>query len=159
MDVAAGNGHLELVKWLHEHEKEGCTKHAIDSAAGNGHLEVVKFLHENRTEGCSQIASLVAAMNGNLEMLKYLHENGLSLPLDSLLPTAAGMERLEIIKYIHENGPEHDTGGWLSCWGVAVSERKEGVIKFMLENRRTACNIKEGGDYVRGFLNEYLNEE
>ena len=53
MDYAAKNGHLEVVKCLHENRTEGCTKDAMDWAAKNGHLEVVKWLHDNRTEGCT----------------------------------------------------------------------------------------------------------
>jgi|SRR5215217_1642274 len=56
-DWAAYNGHLEVVKWLHENRTEGwCTKDAMDCAARGGHLEIVKWLHENRAETpcCSQ---------------------------------------------------------------------------------------------------------
>ena len=53
MDLAAFDGHLEVIKWLHENRTEGCTTDAMNWAAQNGHLEVVKFLHEHRTEGCT----------------------------------------------------------------------------------------------------------
>lgn len=49
-DVAAQNGHLELLKA--GHAKDFSTR-AMDIAAANGHLEVVKWLHENRMEGCT----------------------------------------------------------------------------------------------------------
>lgn len=39
---AASEGHLELVKWLHEHRTEGCTTRAMDGAAAKGSLEVVQ---------------------------------------------------------------------------------------------------------------------
>jgi hypothetical protein len=51
MNYAASNGHLQVVKWLHEYRTEGCTAKAMDLAARNGYLEVIKWLHENRTEG------------------------------------------------------------------------------------------------------------
>ncbi|CAN0442462.1 unnamed protein product, partial [Discosporangium mesarthrocarpum] len=42
MDMAAANGHLDVVKWLHKHRPSvGCTTNAMDSAAERGHLEVV----------------------------------------------------------------------------------------------------------------------
>jgi len=53
---AAKNGHLEVVKWLHENRKEGSTTKAMDFAAEYGHLEILKFLHENRKEGCTERA-------------------------------------------------------------------------------------------------------
>lgn len=49
-DVAAENGHLELLK--SGQAKEFSTQ-AMDLAAAEGHLEVVKWLHENRKEGCT----------------------------------------------------------------------------------------------------------
>ena len=45
-------------------------------AAGNGHLKVVKFLHMNRTEGCDT-ALIFATENCHFEVVKYLIENGL----------------------------------------------------------------------------------
>ena len=72
---AAGHGHLDVVKFLHENRTEGCTTWAMNSAAEDGHLEIVKFLHENRTEGCTENATDFAEMNGHLEIVKWLHEN------------------------------------------------------------------------------------
>lgn len=48
--MASQNGHLELLK--SDQAKEFSTS-AMDLAAANGHLEVVKWLHENRKEGCT----------------------------------------------------------------------------------------------------------
>ncbi len=48
MDLAAQNGHLKVVIWLHENREEGCTEDAMDGAAKNGHLEVVQWLRQNR---------------------------------------------------------------------------------------------------------------
>ncbi len=64
MNIAAANGHLEVIKWLHENRMEGCTTCAMDRAAENGHLDVVKWLHENRNEGCTTDAMDYAASNG-----------------------------------------------------------------------------------------------
>ena len=45
--LAAMNGHLEVLKYLHE---KGCewNEYACTNAAMNGHLEVLKYLHENK---------------------------------------------------------------------------------------------------------------
>ncbi|RKO83500.1 hypothetical protein BDK51DRAFT_50295 [Blyttiomyces helicus] len=84
-DAAAGNGHLSVVKLIHEKalpnafttdamdlaaqlslavvqfpnefRSEGCTTDAMDHAAAVGRLEIVRFLHENRSEGCTTWAS------------------------------------------------------------------------------------------------------
>jgi hypothetical protein len=75
MDVAALNGHLEVVQWLHENRKEGCTKIAMDGAAMCGHLEVVKYLHENGKVGCNEVTMVKVAECGRFEVLKWLYEN------------------------------------------------------------------------------------
>ena len=43
MDFAAMNGHLEVLKWLHQNGKT-CTANTIYRAANNGFLKVVEFL-------------------------------------------------------------------------------------------------------------------
>src|SRR5436853_597171 len=72
MNLADRNGHLEVVKWLHQNRKEGCSEWAMDHAAEYGHLEVVKWLHQNRTEGCTIRAMNCAAENHHLEVVKWL---------------------------------------------------------------------------------------
>ncbi|GAB9477465.1 hypothetical protein Gpo141_00014543, partial [Globisporangium polare] len=46
------NGHLEVIKFLHENRGDDCTTTAMDEAATNGHIEVVEYLNRNRTEDC-----------------------------------------------------------------------------------------------------------
>ncbi|RHY01585.1 hypothetical protein DYB28_011769 [Aphanomyces astaci] len=77
MNASAANGHLEIVKFLHHHRTEGCTRRAMDMAAKNGHLPVVQFLHEHRREGCTEFALHSAAQNGHLGTVKFLarHRN------------------------------------------------------------------------------------
>ncbi|KAG9403258.1 hypothetical protein AC1031_005904 [Aphanomyces cochlioides] len=78
MDIAAGQGHLEIVKHLHESQPQGCTTNAMDDAASNGHLDIVKWFNGNRHEGCTEEALEGAARNDHLDVVKYL-VNELSL--------------------------------------------------------------------------------
>ncbi|KAE8878991.1 hypothetical protein PF003_g36922 [Phytophthora fragariae] len=52
LELAASNGQLAVLQWLHEHggDKDRLTMSAFDDAAENGHLDVVKWLHDNRAE-------------------------------------------------------------------------------------------------------------
>jgi aromatic ring-cleaving dioxygenase len=50
MDLASMNGHLHIVKWLHENRKEGCSDKVMDLAIRNGHFDVVEWLFQNRKE-------------------------------------------------------------------------------------------------------------
>jgi hypothetical protein len=54
---------------------EGCTPDAMDKAATNGHLDVVKFLHENRKEGCFNTTLLHTIQNGHNALAAWLYEN------------------------------------------------------------------------------------
>lgn len=75
MDEAAANGHLDVVRWLHEHRTEGCTRAAMNGAALAGDLAMLEFLRSSRSEGCTAQA-FVNAYNGNhLEVMVWLEAN------------------------------------------------------------------------------------
>ena len=87
LGVAAGNGHLEVVRWLvreggssvEERDRGGWT--ALLFAAANGRLEMVRWLVR---EGGSSVeenndgntALILAAMNGHLEVVRWLVQEG-----------------------------------------------------------------------------------
>lgn len=71
LDAAATNGHLQLVKWLHERHMP-CSTKAMDGAAEFGHHAIVEWLHHNRTEGCTKKAVFDAAWSGDFRMLTFL---------------------------------------------------------------------------------------
>jgi len=102
MNTASENGHLEIVKWLHENRTEGCTVYAMNTAM-NGHLEIVKFLHFNRTEGCTTYAMNRAAKHGHLEVVKWLHENRSEGCTTYAMNKAANYGHLDVVKWLHEN--------------------------------------------------------
>ena len=71
---AASNGHLECLKYAHEH---GCPwdEYTCSFAAGYGHLECLKYAHEH---GCpwDYWTCDKAAEKGHLECLKYACAHG-----------------------------------------------------------------------------------
>ncbi|CAN0327464.1 unnamed protein product, partial [Phaeothamnion confervicola] len=72
MDDAAGEGNLEVVKWLHAHRREGCTRALLTRAAGGGHLRVVEWCHANQMEGDIGAAIDAAAANGHYNVVDWL---------------------------------------------------------------------------------------
>ena len=50
-------------------------RYTCASAAGNGHLDCLKYAHENGCPWDENTCAK-AAINGHLDCLKYAHENG-----------------------------------------------------------------------------------
>ena len=103
IDWAASNGHLEIVKWLHENHKDikgfTYTPSAMDWASLKGHLETVKFLHENGYS-CTTAAMDYASENGHLEIVKWLHENRTEGCTPYAMNWTAKNGHLEIVEYL-----------------------------------------------------------
>ncbi|KAF1327771.1 Ankyrin-like protein, partial [Globisporangium splendens] len=102
MDAAAQNGHLEVVRFLHETRREACTAFAMDRAACNGFLDVVQFLHENRTEGCTKDALNGAARYGYLDVVKFLVEHRREGIMEEAMQRAESQGHVEVAAYLRE---------------------------------------------------------
>ena len=70
--MAAENGHLEVVRYLHENGADirAVHDHAIKAAARKGDLEMVRYLYENE-----QYRSVLKAAAGRTDIEKYLSAN------------------------------------------------------------------------------------
>ena len=77
-------------------------------AAENGHLGVVKYLHENDCYWDDRVCSLVAE-KGDLPLLKYLHENGCHWN-ENTCSKAYMNGHFKVLRYLHENGCLWNTG-------------------------------------------------
>lgn len=66
----------EVLKWLHANRTEGCTQAAVDWAAGNGHIETLRWLLQKRRPvvGYSDRALDWATKNGHSEVVSLLEE-------------------------------------------------------------------------------------
>ena len=71
---AARNGHLEVLKCLHEEAKAPWNWRTAAWAAQNGHLHILEYLVERKYDQFDEDACTGAAMSGHLDCLKYLHE-------------------------------------------------------------------------------------
>ncbi|KDO18079.1 hypothetical protein SPRG_16517 [Saprolegnia parasitica CBS 223.65] len=136
MDKAAGNGHLDVVRFLHAHRSEGCTDKAMSQAATNGHLEVVEFLHAARTEGCTVDALDGAIRHGHLDVVRFLVEHRTEGASPDILDLAATFGHLDVVQYLHSRG---SFGCTVNAVDKAVMGGHLGVIQFLLTNRREGC--------------------
>ena len=100
-NMAAKDGHLEVLKWAREN---GCewNSNTCANAAENGHLEVLKWARENGCEWNSNTCAY-AAQNGHLEVLKWARENGCKWNSETCT-YAAQNGHLEVLKWARENG-------------------------------------------------------
>lgn len=105
MDLAASNGHLEVVKYLHEN-KQSCSKKAIDEAASSGHLDVIKFLHENRTEGCTTQAIVNAIEHQQEETAKFLNENFIECDEESVKKFGLAHNNINAIRWFQSENEQ-----------------------------------------------------
>lgn len=105
MDNAAGEGHLGIVKFLHEKRTEGCTERAMDFAAWNGFYEMVEWLHEKRTEGCTELAIIKASQYGDIRMVSWLHKNKPGCSIEAFCE-AEYNNHTEVIEFLKEKYPE-----------------------------------------------------
>lgn len=139
MDVAAENGHLDVLVYLHHNANENevderlrCTHRAISNATANGHFKVVKWLHDYLKAGCTSEAMDGAAANGNLQMLQWLHIHTDAGCTTTAMDSAAGEGRLDIVQWLHENRTE-------GCSSAAMENAaKNGhleVVKWLYQNR------------------------
>ena len=79
---AAGNGHLECLKYLREEVKAPWDWYTATRAAKYGHLHILEYLVERKFDQDSGFACCTAAKHGHLDCLKYLHETA-KAPWDS----------------------------------------------------------------------------
>jgi ankyrin repeat protein len=117
-------GQLNVVIYLcgQGYFKPGSLDYELCFAAENGHLDIVKFLHEtcgrsvlgrenDRMNGFSPISA--AAANGHIEIVKYLHKKGASVKGDNnrAIKSAWNFEHEEIVKYLMNAGADILTVG------------------------------------------------
>jgi hypothetical protein len=71
---AAGDGHLEVLKYLREEVKAPWDRRTAAWAAGSGHLHILEYLVDRKYDEYDEDACEDAADGGHLDCLKYLHE-------------------------------------------------------------------------------------
>ncbi len=94
--------HLDLLKILDKQNNEEYTQGGINMAAGNGYVEIVKYLYQQGLK-CNQDGINWAAGNGYVEMIKYLEIKGLKCNQDGI-NWAVGYGHLEMVKHLYTKG-------------------------------------------------------
>ena len=100
---AAQNGHLEVLKYLHEEVKAPWDFRTADWAAENGHLHILEYLVERKYDKFDEDACANAAMNGHLDCLKYLHETAKWPWYEEAVREAHQNNHPECVQYLLDN--------------------------------------------------------
>ncbi|KAE9008304.1 hypothetical protein PR002_g15945 [Phytophthora rubi] len=164
MEVAAGNGDLDTIKWLYANGLEGSLHSSINmlrNAAECGYLELVKWMYTylpQRYRTYAMEAMEKAAANGHLDVVKWLVA---VLPKDcknNAIDGAAGSGYLEIVKWLHENT---NAGCSHRAMDLAASSGRMRVLEWLHENTDAGCSVDAmDGAAANGHLNvvKWLHE-
>jgi ankyrin repeat protein len=113
MIIAAGNGSLKTLKYLHDLDKQTYNIHMdndylLITAASNNQNDVVTFLLDNgaNINTCDSLSLIRAVQEGHLSTVKLLINRGADIhgDNDQALRMAAFYGHLDIVKILIENG-------------------------------------------------------
>ena len=100
---AAKNGHLEVLKYLHEEVKAPWDEYIAFLAAQKGHLHILEYLVERKFDMFNDYTCRCAAKYGHLDCLKYLHETA-KAPWDyEAVQEAHENNQTECVQYLLDN--------------------------------------------------------
>jgi len=103
---AAFNGHLDVLKYLHEEAKAPWYSVTASWAAGNGHLHILEYLVERKYDRYDEYACTNAAENGHFDCLKYLRETAKAPWDEDAVQGAHKNDHTECVQYLlDENCP------------------------------------------------------
>jgi hypothetical protein len=124
---AAGNGHLEVLKYLREEAKAPWDSYTASGAAKFGHLHILEYLVERKYDQYDEEACMDAAKFGHLDCLQYLHETA-KAPWDS-----------RAVRYAHEHRAVR----------YAHARIRPDCVPYLLDND---CPLPFGWRYEQGTL-------
>ena len=100
-EYSARRGSVRLLKWARENNR-AWRAGTCSIAAANGQLPVLQYLHENGWGPWDVHTCTSAAVNGHLPVLKYLHENGCPWNYDTCF-YAADNKHWDCLQYAVDN--------------------------------------------------------
>ena len=102
-DCAAGGGHLECLKYLHEQVKAPWDSHTAVTVGLSGHLHILEYLVERKYDKFNEGACRCAAKEGYLDCLRYLRETAKAPWNSRAVQFAHENNRSECVQYLLDN--------------------------------------------------------
>ncbi|CAK4368179.1 unnamed protein product [Aphanomyces euteiches] len=130
------HGHVDVVRFLHKHRREGCSAYSIVGAAKNGHLEVVQFLyrHQRKCRKQLQLAMSEAACFGYVEVLTFLLTSRGKPDMPSLMSQACYRGHVEVARVLWKHGGGIQSGQFHDFHLVNAAENGHlQLVRFFVE--------------------------
>ncbi|EFA75657.1 hypothetical protein PPL_10918 [Heterostelium album PN500] len=159
MHMAAVNGHIEVVRFLHENRTEGCREDTMGEVAKNHKKELdipansmnlfafykdssaLQWFKDNTTLQCSESSYRYAIRQANLPIIEWIRDNTrLPFPKNALyLSSSGGNSDLRIVQYLLDNGVAYTESAMDNCPKLSIFEylhfnRSEGCSSEALAN-------------------------
>ena len=147
--IAASNGSLECLKYLHETAKAPWDYETAEEAAYSGHLHILEYLVERKFDEYNTRACSCAAIDGHLDCLKYLHETAKAPWGSDAVREAREHNHPECLQYLRDNDCPLPVGWWYDEDGTLFGEAtinaaaKDGdleMVKYCVANQ---CPMNE----------------
>ncbi|GAB9466609.1 Alpha- and gamma-adaptin-binding protein p34 [Globisporangium polare] len=169
-DLAAKNGHLETLKWIHNHvpDAEYNASFVMKAAIRSGDRELVKWVqaHSRKKRQCPFLQLAVesgnvptaqfffdlgdrfdsedsfnsAAVSGSLEMVQWVSTHCESTAISSAVSTASFHGHLDIVQWLHANRTSDTWEG--IAMDAAASQGHFELLQWLHANRSEGCSLK-----------------
>lgn len=96
----------EIPQYLYSHRNEGCTSKVLRKAVINGHVRIVKWLHEMQLQVDDFLP--LAATNGHFEIAKFLVDQGKVQLGEDLLNYVAALNHFPILEFLPKHSQARD---------------------------------------------------
>merc|ERR1711937_697062 len=138
LHIAARNGHLSELKWLHN-RRYAWTSSTTAYAALGGHLKVLQWA---RSKGCpwDEQTCTMAALGGHLKVLQWARSKGCSWD-EQTCTMAAAKGHLEILQWARSQGCPWNS--WI--WKYARLSGNSEILEWL----KTQDYPKEDDDFAR----------
>ncbi|TMW61218.1 hypothetical protein Poli38472_013681 [Pythium oligandrum] len=140
--VAAAQGNLEILMWLHQQSFTFARPSLLDYGAASGELDVIRYILEaGRYIVVTSDSIENATQHSQLHVLKYLYERWKDGPCEvPLLDVAAESASLDVVKFVHEQCPEETCTA--SAMTFAASRGQLDIVRFLHQHRSEGCTVK-----------------
>lgn len=138
IDMAAEEGQLDMIIWIHQNESQiPCLKSAMESAIRHGHLNIVEWFYKHRMPNCEYKWINIAAKHGHLDILMVLNEKAYFNDADAhAMNDAAGLGYLDVVIFLSEYRTE---GCTTYAMDSASSHGQLEVVKYLNDYRDEGC--------------------